>query len=102
MSANRVGVDIHCAKLIGENVSPTSHPLIMPADEDNTILGTILDQIDQLKTAIETNDVEMGRMRLIDAVKGFHPQCDVADLVRERLMRTTDKAIQGKILNYPS
>ena len=88
--------------LIGENVSPTGHPLIMSADEDNSAWGTIADYIDQLKVAIETNDVESGRMLLIDAVKGFHPQCDVADLVQEKLNHVTDKTTKGKILNYPS
>jgi len=88
--------------LIGENVSPTGHPLIMSADEDHSTWGTIADYIDQLKVAIETNNAESGRMLLIDAVIDFHPQCDVADLVQEKLTHVTDKTTKGKILNYPA
>jgi FlaA1/EpsC-like NDP-sugar epimerase len=101
-SGLRPGEKLYEELLIGENVSPTSHPLIMSADEDTSKWGEILDYIDQLKTAVEANDVDSARMLLVDAVIGYSPQCDVADLVQEKLIQKSGKPGKSNILNYPS
>ncbi|MDH3708441.1 MAG: polysaccharide biosynthesis protein [Cyclobacteriaceae bacterium] len=101
-SGLRPGEKLYEELLIGENVSPTSHPLIMAADEDYTNWGQVSDYIDQLKLAIETNNVEAGRLILVEAVNGYSPQCDVADLVQQRLTQNVDSADKGNILKYPS
>jgi FlaA1/EpsC-like NDP-sugar epimerase len=80
----RPGEKLYEELLIGENVVPTSHPLIMSADEDGLDWEKILDYIGKFKAAIRSNDVETCRMLMIDAVVGFQPQCEVADLVREQ------------------
>ena len=98
----RPGEKLYEELLIGGNVSPTSHPLIMCADEDHENWNQILDYIDQFKVAIETNDVEAGRMVLVEAVNGYTPQCDVADLVQGKLTRTANQVSKSNIVNYPS
>jgi FlaA1/EpsC-like NDP-sugar epimerase len=101
-SGLRPGEKLYEELLIGENVSPTRHPLIMAADEDYTNWGQVSDYIEQLKIAIETNNVDAGRMILVEAVNGYSPQCDVADLVQKRLTQKDVSASKGNILNYPS
>jgi FlaA1/EpsC-like NDP-sugar epimerase len=101
-SGLRPGEKLYEELLIGENVSPTSHPLIMSADEETSDWGEILDYIDQLKTAVEANDVDSARMLLVDAVIGYSPQCDVADLVQDKLTQKSSNTGKSNILNYPS
>lgn len=101
-SGLRPGEKLFEELLIDENVSPTDHPLIMSANEDHSNWATISGQIDQLKKAIVINDAEAGRLLLVDAIKGFHPQCDVADLVQERITQTASKTRKSTILKYPS
>jgi len=97
----RPGEKLYEELLIGEEVTPTDHPLIMCAHEENTNWGEIYNYVDQLIKAIETNDVEAGRMLLVDAVKEYSPQCDVADLVQVRLTVAIDNPAQNKVVNYP-
>jgi FlaA1/EpsC-like NDP-sugar epimerase len=67
--------------LIGENVKPTQHDLIMSADEDSLPWQKIETFVEQFSEVVESYDVEKSRILLMEAVSGFHPQCDVADLV---------------------
>jgi len=97
----RPGEKLYEELLIGENVTPTDHPLIMCAHEESTNWDRISNYIDQLKKAIETNDVEAGRMLLVDAVKEYSPQCDVADLVQGRLTASIGNTAQNNIIDYP-
>jgi FlaA1/EpsC-like NDP-sugar epimerase len=98
----RPGEKLYEELLIGENVAPTSHPLIMCADEDHANWDKISDYIDQFKVAIETNDVAAGRMVLVEAVNGYSPQCDVADLVQNKLAKSANQVSKSNIVNYPS
>jgi FlaA1/EpsC-like NDP-sugar epimerase len=98
----RPGEKLYEELLIGENVTPTSHPLIMSADEDYTNWGQVSDYMDRLKLAIESNNVDVGRMLLVDAINEYSPQCDVADLVQDRLTQNDRNTSKGNILNYPS
>ena len=51
--------------------------------------------------AIETNDVDASRMVLMEAVNGYSPQCDVADLVQVKLTSTANQVSKSNIVNYP-
>ena len=101
-SGLRPGEKLYEELLIGENVSPTSHPLIMSADEETSNWGAVMDYIDQLKATVKANDVDAARMLLVDAVIGYNPQCDVVDLVQGKLNQTSGKTGKSNILNYPS
>ena len=98
----RPGEKLYEELLIGENVTPTSHPLIMSADEDYTNWGQVSDYMDRLKLAIESNNVDAGRMLLVDAISEYSPQCDVVDLVQEQMKHKVGSGNKGNILNYPS
>lgn len=101
-SGLRPGEKLYEELLIGENVSPTSHPLIMSADEETLNWRQIEDYIDKFKNTIESNDVDAARMLLVDAVAGYNPQCEVADLVQGKLTDAAGKVRKSNILNYPS
>ena len=98
-SGLRPGEKLYEELLIGENISATSHPLIMCANENSTAWDHILDYIDQFKIALEANDVGLGRMVLIDAIKDYSPQCDVADLVESKLNWKVGKDSNSNVLN---
>ena len=80
----RPGEKLYEELLIGENVKPTQHDLIMSAEEDHLSWSQIESYIKMFGETIGHNDVEKNRSLLLEAVKGFNPQCEVADLVFER------------------
>ena len=41
--------------------------------------------------AVANDDVESSRLLLVKAVSGFHPQCDVADLVFGQNQKVADE-----------
>ena len=53
--------------------------------------------VKQFTEAVENYDVEESRILLMEAVSGFHPQCDVADLVFEQTGRFRKDKASGKI-----
>ena len=95
----RPGEKLYEELLIGENNVPTKHPLIMSANEDSLPWEALKDYIRQFETAIESNDVEHSRELLVESVKGYVPQCDVADLVQER--RASARVARDNIIRYP-
>ena len=101
-SGLRPGEKLYEELLIGENVSPTSHPLIMSADEDNVSWARILEFIESFRTSVEGNDVVSARLVLTEAVREFTPQCDVADLVERRVNEGKAATDKGQVINYPS
>jgi len=77
----RPGEKLYEELLIGENVKPTQHDLILSADEDCLPWEQVETFIEQFAEVVENYDVEKSRELLMEAVSGFHPQCEVADLV---------------------
>ena len=55
----------------------------MSAEEDHLSWSQIESYIKMFGETIGHNDVEKNRSLLLEAVKGFNPQCEVADLVFE-------------------
>jgi FlaA1/EpsC-like NDP-sugar epimerase len=96
----RPGEKLYEELLIGENDQPTRHPLIMTASEESLPWNTLRGYIEQFEAAIETHDVDKCRALLVESVKGFVPQCDVADLVQERRANGSEKA--SNVIRYPS
>jgi FlaA1/EpsC-like NDP-sugar epimerase len=84
--------------LIGDNVFPTSHPLIKAASEDSLSWETLRSYLVQFEQAIESNDVEKSRLLLVESIKGFTPQCDVADLVQQKNLKTADESHKDNII----
>jgi FlaA1/EpsC-like NDP-sugar epimerase len=70
--------------LIGSNLMPTQHELIMSAEEDSLSWAEIELFLKKISDAVDSNDVQRSRSLLLEAVSGYLPQCDVADLIYER------------------
>ena len=85
--------------LIGEDVAPTRHPLIMTANEECLPWDELQAYIEQFAETVNTHDVERSRALLVEAVKGFNPQCDVSDLVQER--RASLRERPDNVIRYP-
>jgi FlaA1/EpsC-like NDP-sugar epimerase len=83
----RPGEKLYEELLTGEKNSPTQHPLIMSANEGSLNWDTLQEYITLFESAVESNDVEYSRDLLVKSVKGFAPQCDVADLVYGRVRK---------------
>jgi len=77
----RPGEKLYEELLIGENVKPTQHELIMSADEESLSWKQVEILVEQFNQVVDNYDVEKGRILLIEAVSEFQPQCEVADLV---------------------
>jgi FlaA1/EpsC-like NDP-sugar epimerase len=97
----RPGEKLYEELLIGGNNLPTRHPLIMSANEDSLPWKALGNYIDQFERVIESHDVEKSRELLVEAVKGFTPQCDVADLVQEKKLKSSGAPRKNNIIQYP-
>ncbi len=95
----RPGEKLYEELLIGEDDQPTGHPLIMKASEDSLSRERIEEFLAEFERAINDHDVERSRALLVEAVKGFSPQCDVADLVQERRAAVREKP--DNVIRYP-
>jgi FlaA1/EpsC-like NDP-sugar epimerase len=97
----RPGEKLYEELLIGENDEPTKHPLIMSANEDSLPWESLKEYIQQFEAAIESNDVEHSRELLVESVKGFSPQCEVADLVERRKGSRVERESTGNVVVDP-
>jgi FlaA1/EpsC-like NDP-sugar epimerase len=97
----RPGEKLYEELLIGENDSSTGHPRIMSANEDCLTWEALSNYMVQFEHAVDSNDVEKSREILVEAVKGFTPQCDIADLVQVMNQKSEDESRQDNIATYP-
>lgn len=98
----RPGEKLYEELLIGENVSPTQHSLIMSANESSLAWEDLQQFVEQYQKAVDSDDVELSRRLLVESIKGFDPQCDVADLVQEQLTQSkVSETDNTNILKYP-
>jgi len=67
--------------LIGDNPQPTQHPRIMKANEDFMPWHMLQLQLDEINTAVQTNDVSKIRSLLQSLVPGYQPSGEVVDWV---------------------
>ena len=67
--------------LIGDNPQGTQHPRIMKANEDFMPWHKLQLQLDEINTAVQTNDVPKIRGLLQSLVPGYQPSDEVVDWV---------------------
>ncbi|MCP4463947.1 MAG: polysaccharide biosynthesis protein [Planctomycetaceae bacterium] len=97
----RPGEKLYEELLIGDDVKPTKHPLIMTANEHCLSLETIEDYIGRFEAAVDTNDVESIRLLLLEAVNGFIPQSENVDLVNNHEIKTRETDDTANVLVFP-
>lgn len=77
----RPGEKLYEELFIGDNISETSNPLIMSAEESMLKLDKLKVILDKLEIAVETNDSNQLRNLLIEAIPEFIPQSENVDLL---------------------
>ena len=77
----RPGEKLYEELLIGDNVSKTTHPGIMRAEEQTISWTELNKMLSSLEDATSNDDFEQVRCILKKAVSGFAPQCEISDLL---------------------
>jgi FlaA1/EpsC-like NDP-sugar epimerase len=77
----RAGEKLYEELLIGDNVSETTHPRIMRAEETMIPWAELEKMLEDLEQATKNDDFELIRNILQKAVCGFTPQCEIGDLL---------------------
>lgn len=77
----RAGEKLYEELLIGDNVSKTSHPRIMRAEETMIPWSELEQMLKALELATKNDNFEQMRVVLQQAVVGFKPQCEIGDLL---------------------
>jgi FlaA1/EpsC-like NDP-sugar epimerase len=67
--------------LIGDNVSPTEHPMIMRANEEHLPWEQLKERLSELLGAVECDDYERVRKLLRETVSGYKPEGEIVDLI---------------------
>lgn len=75
----RAGEKLYEELLIGDNVSDTVHCRIMRAEEEVISWVKLEEMLENLKYAVQGEDVAIIRDVLKQSVSGFVPQCDIND-----------------------
>ncbi|MEJ1336280.1 MAG: nucleoside-diphosphate sugar epimerase/dehydratase [Candidatus Sedimenticola sp. (ex Thyasira tokunagai)] len=77
----RPGEKLYEELLIGDNVKPTEHSLIMRAEEEVLSWEEIQHFLDEFDAAAKMHDQIKIRSLLLEAVTGFKPQCGIEDVL---------------------
>ncbi len=85
----RPGEKLYEELLIGDNVSNTSHPRIMRAEEEVIPMDQLQVSIDELNFVGRLNDAAKVRDVLLRVVKGYTPQCGIVDVLADEVRQQT-------------
>lgn len=80
----RPGEKLYEELLIGDNVNPTEHPMIMRANEEHLAWETFKAVIAQLLNAVEQDDYDRVRQLLRETVCGYAPEGEIVDWMHLR------------------
>ncbi|MCJ0972447.1 polysaccharide biosynthesis protein [Pseudomonas sp. PS1] len=80
----RPGEKLYEELLIGDNVSPTEHPMIMRADEEYFTWDALRGVLAKLLEAVERDDYPQVRMLLREVVSGYVPEGEIVDLIYQQ------------------
>lgn len=78
-SGLRPGEKLYEELLIGDNVTPTEHPMIMRASEDFLPWEVLLSNLQMLDDAVKVDDFVRVRQLLRDLVDGYSPEGEIVD-----------------------
>jgi FlaA1/EpsC-like NDP-sugar epimerase len=88
-SGLRPGEKLYEELLIGDNVTPTEHPMIMRANEDHLPWDEYCKVLDELVTAVKADDFQCVRKILRATVDGYVPEGQIVDWLH--LRRNSDE-----------
>jgi FlaA1/EpsC-like NDP-sugar epimerase len=80
----RSGEKLYEELLIGDNVSPTEHPMIMRADEEHLPWTVFKEVLNEIFLAVERDDYERLRELLREHVNGYVPEREIVDLIHKK------------------
>jgi FlaA1/EpsC-like NDP-sugar epimerase len=80
----RPGEKLYEELLIGDNVSATSHPMIMTANEDFMTWEVLKAKLTELLVAIEQDNYERVRQLLRETVSGYAPDGEIVDWIYQQ------------------
>lgn len=80
----RPGEKLYEELLIGDNVSPTEHPMIMRADEEYFTWDALRGVLARLLQAVEQDDYPQVRVLLREVVSGYVPEDEIVDLIYQQ------------------
>ncbi|MDD0982924.1 polysaccharide biosynthesis protein [Pseudomonas shahriarae] len=83
-SGLRPGEKLYEELLIGDNVAPTQHPMIMSASEDYLDWDLLKGTLSELLSALEDDDYARVRQLLRETVSGYAPDGDIVDWVHQK------------------
>ncbi len=87
-SGLRPGEKLYEELLIGDNVQPTEHPMIMRANEEYLAWDVFKERLAALLTAVEADDFVRVRQLLRETVSGYVPDGEIVDHIY--IQRRTD------------
>ena len=77
----RPGEKLYEELLIGDNVSPTEHPMIMRANEEHLPWELFKVRLSELLDAVERDDYDRVRQLLRETVSGYKPEGEIVDWI---------------------
>ncbi len=80
----RPGEKLYEELLIGDDVSPTEHPMIMRASEESFSWEVLKGLLAKLLAAVESDDYPQVRLLLREAVSGYVPEGEIVDWVYQQ------------------
>ncbi|MNP43038.1 UDP-N-acetyl-alpha-D-glucosamine C6 dehydratase [compost metagenome] len=80
----RPGEKLYEELLIGDNVSPTSHSMIMTANEDYLSWEPLKQRLTELLSAASQEDFTRVRQLLRETVSGYSPEGEIVDWVYQQ------------------
>jgi len=80
----RPGEKLYEELLIGDNVSPTEHPMIMRANEEHLDWDVLKDRLAKLLKAVDNDDYPQVRQLLREVVSGYVPEGEIVDLIYQQ------------------
>jgi len=80
----RPGEKLYEELLIGDNVEPTRHPMIMSANEDCLPWSVLKGRLEALLASVEANDYPQVRKLLRELVCGYAPEGEIVDWIYQQ------------------
>ncbi|WP_313409471.1 polysaccharide biosynthesis protein [Stutzerimonas kunmingensis] len=80
----RPGEKLYEELLIGDNVTPTQHPMIMSANEACLPWAEFCDVLDRLLEGLDRDDFEQVRLVMRATVDGYSPREEIVDWIHRR------------------